>query len=299
LSQLDTLLQARLAQRRQQGPFWSSSGRGILVIAALNIVLLWSVTGGVIWQSYRDAVDDWKRTAANFSLTTAAYAQQTLVATDLMLRSMLDWVADEDIVSESQFTEVIKELRFHEAIRDRLVGLPQVGVASIFNKEGHLLSSSSGWPAPSIYIGERETFLAQVAPNSPPVSISRALPDLNSKRWTFYLSRRIKSKTDQLLGVATVGVDSDYFSNLFRLISLGEDSSVSLFRLDGALLATTLRTPDLLGKTFANAAAIRMIREGLSGTAQITQEPKCGTLRMRKRASSRRARSRASPCSSP
>ena len=274
MSQLDTLLQARLAGRRQQGPFWSSSGRGILVIAALNIVLLWSVTGGVVWQSYRDAVDDWKRTAANFSLTTAAYAQQTLVATDLMLRSMLDWIADEDIVSESQFTNAMKEHRFHDAIRDRLVGLPQVGVASIFNKEGHLLSSSSGWPAPSINIGERETFLAQIGPNSPPVSFSRALPDLNSKRWTFYLSRRIKSKTGELLGVAVVGVNSDYFSNLFRLISLGEDSSVSLFRIDGALLATTLNTPDLMGKTYTDAEPIQAIRDGLSGTAQLTHAPK-------------------------
>lgn len=274
MSHLDTLLQARLAGRRQQGSFWSSSGRGILVIAALNIVLLWSVTSGVIWQSYRDAADDWKRTAANFTLTTAAYAQQTLVATDLMLRSMLDWVDDEDITSETQFTDVVKQRRFHETIRDRLSGLPQVSVASIFNKEGHLLSSSTGWPAPSIYIGERETFLAQVGPNSPPISISRALPDLNTKRWNFYLSRRIKSKTDQLLGVAVVGIESDYFSNLFRLISLGEDSSVSLFRLDGALLATTLNMPDLLGKTYTDAQPIRMIRQGLSGSAQITHDPK-------------------------
>jgi C4-dicarboxylate-specific signal transduction histidine kinase len=272
LSHLDTLLQARRAGRRQQGSF--SSGRGILVIAALNIVLLWSVTGGVVWQSYRDAVDDWKRTAANFSLTTAAYAQQTLVATDLMLRSMLDWITDEDIPSETQFADLMKQRRFHEAIRDRLVGLPQVSVASIFDKEGYLLSSSTDWPPPSIYIGERETFLAQVGPNSPPISISRAQPDLNTKRWSFYLSRRIKSKADQLLGVAVVGIESDYFSNLFRLISLGEDSSVSLFRLDGALLATTLKTPDLLGKTYADAQPIRMIREGLSGTAQITHEPK-------------------------
>ena len=274
MSQLDTLLKARLAGRRQQGPFWSSSGRGILVIAALNIVLLWSVTGGVIWQSYRDAVDDWKRTAANFSLTTAAYAQQTLVAADLMLRSMLDWIADENIVSEQQFAEAMKQHRFHEAIRDRLVSLPQVGVASIFNKEGHLLSSSAKWPAPPTYIGERETFLAQVGPNNPPMSISRTLLGLNTKRWTFYLSRRIKSKTDQLLGVAVVGIDADYISNLFRLISFGEDSSVSLFRLDGALLATTLNTPDLMGKTFADALPVSMVRNGLSGSAQITHEPK-------------------------
>jgi C4-dicarboxylate-specific signal transduction histidine kinase len=274
LSQLDTLLQARRSGRRQQGSFWSSSGRGILVIAAINIVLLWGATGGVIWQSHRDAVDDWKRTAANFSLTTAAYARQTLVATDLMLRSMLDWIADEDIVSEAQFADAMKQRRFHEAIRDRLAGLPQVSVASIFNKEGHILSSSTDWPPPPVYVGERETFLAQVGPNSPPVSISRALPDVSSKRWTFYLSRRIKSKNDQLLGVAVVGIEAAYFSNLFRLISLGEDSSVSLFRTDGALLATTLNVPDLMGKTYADAQPVRMIHDGLSGTAEITREPK-------------------------
>ena len=190
------------------------------------------VTGGVIWQSYRDAVDDWKRTAANFSLTTAAYAQQTLVATDLMLRTMLDWIAEEDILSEAQFAEVMQQRRFHETIRDRLVGLPQVSVVSIFNKDGssQFLERLAGTATD---IGQHETFLAQVRPNSPPASISRALPDLNSKRWTFYLSRKIKSKTDLLLGVAVVGIEADYFSNLFRLISLGEDSSVSLFRLDG------------------------------------------------------------------
>jgi C4-dicarboxylate-specific signal transduction histidine kinase len=274
LSHLDTLLQAQLAGRRQQGSFWSSSGRGILVIAALNIVLLWSVTGGVVWQSYRDAVDDWKRTATNFSLTTAAYTQQTLVATDLMLRSMLDWIADEDIVSETQFADVMKQRQFHDTMRDRLAGLPQVGVASIFDKQGYLLSSSTDWPAPSIHIGQRETFLAQVGPNSRPVSISRAVPDLNTKRWTFYLSRKINSKAGELLGVAVVGIDSDYFASLFRLISLGQDSSVSLFRLDGALLATTLQMPDLMGKTYEDAQPVRMIRDGLSGTAQITHESK-------------------------
>jgi C4-dicarboxylate-specific signal transduction histidine kinase len=273
LSHLDTLLQARHGGRRQ-GSFWSSSGRGILVIAALNIVLLWSVTGAVAWQSYRDAVGDWKRTATNFSLTTAAYARQTLVATDLVLRSMLDWVADENIPSETQFADTMKQHRFHDAIRDRMAGLPQIGVASIFNKEGYRLNTSTGWPSPSIYIGDRETFLIQVGPNSPPISISRAVPDLNTKHWTFYLLRRIVSKADRLLGVAVVGVESDYFSNLFRLISLGEDSSVSLFRLDGALLATTLQAPDLLGKTYADAQPIRLIRDGLSGTAEITREPR-------------------------
>jgi signal transduction histidine kinase len=73
---------------------------------------------------------------------------------------------------------------------------------------------------------------------------------------------------------SVVGIDSNYFANLFRSISLGEDSSVSLFRLDGALLATTLEAPDLMGKTYGNAPPVRLIREGLSGTAQLIGEPR-------------------------
>lgn len=263
MSQLDTLLQARRSGRQQQGSSWSAGGRGILVIAALNIVLLWGVTGAVLWQIHRDEVTDWKRVAVNLSLTTTAYVQQTLVATDLMLRSMLDWVAEADIQSDAEFADPMKQPRFREAMRDRLAGLPQASIASIYSKEGHLLSSSADGSAPT-HIGEHETFRAQVGPDSPPISISRSLPDANAKRWTFYLARRITAKTGQLLGVAIVGVEANYFADLFRQILLDDDSSVSLFRSDGALLATTLSKPGLMGGIYADAAPVRMIREGLS-----------------------------------
>ncbi len=141
--------------------------------------------------------------------------------------------------SEAQFADVMKQHRFHDAIRDRLVGLPQVGVASIFNKEGHLLSSSSDWPAPSVHIGERETFLAQVGPNSPPVSISRALPDVEQQALDASICRAGSSpRPTSCWASPSSASNPTTFSNLFRLISLGEDSSVSLFRIDGALLAT-------------------------------------------------------------
>ena len=101
LAHLDTLLRSRPAWRERYTSFWSSGARRTLAIAALNIALVWCVVGAVIWQGYRDAVADGKRMAANFGLATAAYTQQALVATDLMLRSMQDWVADEDIQSET------------------------------------------------------------------------------------------------------------------------------------------------------------------------------------------------------
>src|SRR5260221_12841663 len=88
LSHLNTLLRSRPSGHRQHGLFWSSGARRTLAVTALIIALIWSAAGAVIWQGYRDAMVDGKRTAANLSLATAAYAQQALLAADLVLRSM-------------------------------------------------------------------------------------------------------------------------------------------------------------------------------------------------------------------
>jgi C4-dicarboxylate-specific signal transduction histidine kinase len=271
LAQLDTLLQSQRAGRRGYRSPWSAGACRTLAIAAFNLVVLWSIAGAVVWQGHRDAVADGKRTAANFSLATAAYTQQALLAADLILRSMLDWVADENIQSEAQFVETMRQQRLHDVMQDRVVALPQVSIALVFDKQANLLNSSLDRAAPP---SERQALQARLDSTGPPLSSSRALMDPSVKRWTFYLSRKIASKSDRLLGMAAVGVDSDYFANLFRKISLGEDCSVSLFRLDGALLATTLTTPDLMGRTFDDAPALRMIRQGLSGTAELVNGPR-------------------------
>lgn len=275
MAHLDTSLHSQKAGFRWQRAFWNSSARRTLAIAAFNMAVLWCIAGAVVWQGYRDAVADGKRTAANFSLATAAYTQQALLAADLILRSMLDWVADEDIQSEAQFVETMRQQRLHDVMQDRVVALPQVSIALVFDKQANLLNSSLDGPAPP---SERQALQARLNSAGPPLSSSRALMDPSVKRWTFYLSRKIASKSDRLLGMASVGMDSDYFANLFRSISLGEDCSASLFRLDGALLATTLTTPDLMGKTFDDAPALRMIRQGLSGTAEFISGPRWWNL---------------------
>ena len=233
--------------------------------------------------------------AANFTLTTAAYAQQTLVATDLMLRSMLDWIADEDITSEAQFTDVMKQRRFHEAMRDRLSACLRSALPRSSARKGHLLSSSSDWPAPSISIGQRESFLAQSARR--PADFDQPSParlEHQALELLFVAQNQIQSR--RIARRRRCRHRSDYFSNLFRLISLGEDSSVSLFRLDGALLATTLAGPDLMGKTYQDAQPVRMVREGLSGAARSSREPRVvAAFGVAQAASSPRVRSKVFP----
>ena len=246
----------------------------MLAIGLLNVVLVWCVAGAAIWQSYRDAIADARHQAQILSLTTASYTQQALAATDLLLRSMIDWIADEEVRTEEQFVKVAGDRRFHDSMRERIVGLPQISVASVVDRNGNLLTSSLGWPVSPANIVRGDALRAQLGSNPPPLSLSNAIIGINTKRWTFFFLRRMKSSSDELLGVAIVGVDAEYFANLFRSITVGEDSTVSLFKVDGNLLATTIDKPGLMGQTFQNAAPVRLVRKGLSGTSELSQEPR-------------------------
>ena len=187
-----------------------------------------------------------------------------------MLRSMLDWIADEDIRSETQFTDVMKQRRFHEAIRDRLSGLPQVSVASIFNKQGHLLSSSSDWPAPSIYIGERGELPGPGRPEQPADFDPPGPARLQHQALELLFVAQDQVRDDALLGVAVVGIESDYFQPVSPDLARRGQLGIAVparwsTACDDAECARSM------GEIYADAQPIGVIRNGLSGTAEITR----------------------------
>lgn len=244
-----------------------------IVLAGLQILLIWLVASVVVWQNHRNAVGDWKRTAENTSLTVAAYIAQTLGAADLVLKSIQDWIGDEDIASEAQFRSVMQERRFFDAMRDRVVGLPQVGIAGIIASNGELLNNIHAHPAPPVDLSDREAYRTSMALGASALVLTAPLRGRTSGRWTFYLSRKVTSKSGEALGVIIVGLDVDFFTKFFREISYGDGSGLALFRSDGTLLATTVVGDDLLGRRFENTLSRRLLLDGGSGKAVLANIP--------------------------
>ncbi len=255
-------------------PAWGFDRRRTIVIATLNLLLIWATAGGLVWIRYHDEIASWKRIAFVTSLNTTAYLQQALNTADLVLKSMQDWIVVERIASEPQFRELISERRFHDALRGRIAGDSQMLSAAIAGSNGDLLNSSLVYPAPKLNIAGRESFSAHLAPNSPALAFSGLVQSVSNGRWTFYLSRRAMSENGKFLGVLLVGLDAEYLSRFFGQVSLTKENSISLFRTDGALLATTVNNPTLLGKRYEQAVPVRMIREGRSGATEVVDGPK-------------------------
>lgn len=248
-------------------------GRRVVVLGALRIVLVWAIAFLLIWENHRSSVADWKRTGENTALSVTAYIGQAIRSADLVQKSVLDWIHEEDIESEAQFREFVGRQQFHEAMRGRTVGIPQIGVIGIASRNGLLLNSTHEFPSQLLDLSDREAFRAALSSDRSTLLFSAPATGRVTGRPTFYLARRILAASGDTLGVVMVGLDVDYFANFFRHVSIGDDSWITLYRADGTILATGVKQPDGLGKHFENSVARRLVQEGGSGRAVLTNEP--------------------------
>lgn len=236
------------------------------IACVLHILLVWTMVFLIIEHNYERAIESWKTSAENIALTVAAHAAQTQGAADLVVKSMVDWIADERIETEPQFREVMGQRRFFEAMRDRIIGQPQIGLALIVAANGDLVNSTRAWPPSPINVAHRESFRIAVEPGA--MALSATATGLVTGRPRFYVARKIMSRSGELLGVVGVGLEADFFATFYNRVALGPDSALALFRNDGTLLATSL--PDQkLGERFGRTLPQQLIEGGESGQAVL------------------------------
>jgi C4-dicarboxylate-specific signal transduction histidine kinase len=263
---------AGVAAERIAASFCRPGVRRVVVLAVSQVVFVWLIAAAIVWQSHRDAIEDWKRTAENMALSITAYVGQTFRGADLVQKSVVDWVDDEDIRTEGQFSDLVRERRFFEAMRDRTTGIPQIGIVGIIARDGTLLASTHAYPSPALNLSDREAFRLPMALNTEDMQVIAPSDGRATGRPTFYLARRIAAQSGEALGVVSVGLSVGYLADFFRRVSIGDDSWITLYRADGTILATSVDRPDGLGKRFENALPRRMILAGASGQAVFTDE---------------------------
>ena len=244
---------------------WTSVQRTAFA-CVVHILMIWTVVFLITEDNYERAVESWKTSAENIALTVAAHAAQTQGAADLVVKSMVDWIADERIETEQQFRQVMGERRFFDAMRDRIIGQPQIGIALIVAANGDIVNSTRAWPPSPINVANRESFRIAIEPGA--MALSATATGLVTGRPRFYIARKIESRSGELLGVVGVGLEADFFATFYKRIALGPDSALALFRNDGTLLATSL--PDQkLGERFGKTLPQQLIEGGESGQAVL------------------------------
>ncbi len=173
----------------------------------------------------------------NISLALAEQADRAVQGVDLVLSNMAAFVVAEGADDAVAFPRKMAAQRVHELLREKLVGLPYINAVTMIDADGNLVNFSRYWPIPQVNVADRDYFKAMH--DDPTLSrfVSAPVRNRGDDTWTVYLARRVPSRDGSFAGLLLGAIDLHYFEDLYRNVSLGDGTAISLMRLDGALLA--------------------------------------------------------------
>lgn len=247
----------------------------MIAIGALSVVLVALGSILMLWRARDTTIEEWKINLSNMSSTLAESINQTMKAADLVLKSITDRVEDADITNDEQLRQAMGTQEIFDLLRNRASSVPQVDVATIVARNGDVINFTRSYPPPKINLSDRDYFKAHMADPKLDVFLSAPVQNRGTGAWTFYLARKIRSRSGETLGLVLTGIESRFFQDFFKAVSIGDESAISLFRSDGILLARYPEREELLGKSFQNQTVFReIISHGDASGAVVTSSPR-------------------------
>ncbi len=253
------------------------SPRGRVAIAGGVLTVCLVVIGAtlMLWQARKTTIEEWKVNLSNMSTILAASTNQTMKAADLVLKSISDRVHDADIANEGELRREMGTQEIFDMLRNKASSVPQVDVATIVALNGDVISFTRSYPPPRINLADRDYFKAHMADPRLDVFLSAPVKNRGTGTWTFYLARKIRSRTGEVLGLVLTGIESSFFQDFFKAVNISEESAISLFRSDGILLARYPTREDLIGKSFREQPVFSdIIGRGNEAGATVTTGPR-------------------------
>jgi signal transduction histidine kinase/DNA-binding response OmpR family regulator len=174
---------------------------------------------------------------ARYSLTLAENADRSFKSVDLVLSSISDYIARKGVVDDETYRAAVSDRETHFVLREKITGLPQIDALTVIDARGKLLNFSRYWPIPDVNVSDRDYFKALVADDGPQSFVSAPVQNRGNGTWNIYLARRVNDPQGRFIGLLLGAISVPYFENFFGATSLGLDTTISLVREDGLLLA--------------------------------------------------------------
>jgi diguanylate cyclase (GGDEF)-like protein/PAS domain S-box-containing protein len=250
---------------------WRNRPIRYLILCGMLLIAAIVVGTAILVGNLRDrALLDSKRELNNTALILAEQIDRSFQAVDLVQSSVIDRIQSLGIVSSQDYSRRMSGQDVYQMLKASSSGLVQIYALSLINADGRLLNFSRFWPGPDINVADREFF--NVLKSNPPLTSFISLPGRNRTdgALTLFLARKVAAANGDFLGLVLGAVELSYFDQLFSSVSLGEGSSITLFRGDGVLLTRFPQIESIIGKTYKHS--INALGSGDSGTERFVGE---------------------------
>jgi diguanylate cyclase (GGDEF)-like protein/PAS domain S-box-containing protein len=218
-----------------------------------------------------------QRELQNMAFVLAARTNSTFEIIERVHTNLIERIHSPGIASSEDFERKFSGFDVHLMLKDKHLGLPEVGTFTLINAQGKLFNFSRTWPVPEINVSDRSFFREIQSDPSRLLSISEPIRNRATNTWVIQLARRVSTVDGRFAGLLLAAIELEQFEKEFQSIVLGESGSISLFRNDGVLLARFPRIESTVGRTFRGAidklegrenGAVRMVG-GMEGKDRL------------------------------
>jgi signal transduction histidine kinase/CheY-like chemotaxis protein len=251
----------------------------LAIVAGLSVTfLVLAAAGGMVWSDRQSQIAQWTDWTSSLSVMAAEQAHESIGASDLVLRSVIAHAQEADLDTEEEFRALMAGQDIHNMLRQPTAASPQNDVAAVLDTNGIVVSIARWWPLPPsgpLNLADRDYFKEQMANPDLGLYISTPVKSRVTGLWTFFLSRKIKSKSGKTLGVVITGLPVEYFTDFYKTINGSTSHVFAMFRDDGRLMMRFPPREELIGSAFYTGTAASL---GLPADAQsnvlITRRPR-------------------------
>src|SRR5262245_27712503 len=238
-----TLLMTEISDSQAGRLFKSLSGaaRFISLIVAGGALLGCAIIAGtvaVIINLRAQALANTERELRNMALVLTEQIDRSFEAIALVQSGLIERMDRLGNLSADQLRGPMASREAHLMLKDAISGLPHIEALTITDARGIVVNSSRFWPIPPLSIAEREYYKSLKTNQHPTTVLSELILNRTTGTASIYLARKFFGPNGQMIGIVIGGMEQRYFERYFSSINLGTGSTISLLRLDGALIAS-------------------------------------------------------------
>ena len=248
-------------------PLWRRGPAPAYGVALGLIVVIIALFAGYLYEQRIDSLEQSRLEQESASKAVAFHVEQSLLAVDLVLRSVTERVADARMSTVAELREKMGTPAVFDLIKNRKAGITQLSVVSIVDKNGDMVNFTRNYPPRSdqgktINLAERDYFKAHLADATLKLFISAPVKNKGTGTWTFYLTRKIENPSGEMIGLVLAGIESAYFEDYFRAIAQA-GKSYTLFLEAGISIARFPAIDAALGKGSTDTPVFKTLRSGV------------------------------------
>jgi len=240
----------------------------LVVSGALLITAIMIGTVLMVGEFRERALINAERELENTVRLLTRHFDQQLDDLEIPLNDLIVQIRQAGIATPDEFRRQMSSAEMHLLMKAKVSAPSEIAGVNVYDAGGALIGSSEVAVVPAVNIADRAYFKALKARTEPQqIELVRSR---FSGGWRTVIARRVVGPNGEFLGVLSRAISPTKFEGYFSAVTLGRGAAISMFHLDGTLLARQPHADTMIGKKLKTAPLLsKVLADGGQQTLRV------------------------------